>query len=144
MSQPWFSDMDTRAKSDDAFPKMKYRNGVRACTLCETPGPESFKISSDENSDLPSSASEKLSTLPSSASAYSQTTENLPYTAIDNLSDLPSPTSQYPSVEVDTESSCSRILDSYSETTCINSNGYLQVTPKTRKIKSLLSNEFRS
>ncbi|CAL1295343.1 unnamed protein product, partial [Larinioides sclopetarius] len=179
-----FSDMDIREESDDAFPKMKFRSGVRLCTLCESPGPVLFKIPSDENrqkkwfsalkwnvppeklkyvldnarlcnrhfsescfsstlqrrlnkfacpqiSDLPSSASEKLFTLPSSASACSE---------IDNMSDLPSPASQYPSVEVDTEPSCSRNIDSSPEESCINSNGYLQVTPKTRKIKTLLSN----
>ncbi|CAL1273975.1 unnamed protein product [Larinioides sclopetarius] len=81
----WFSDMDIREESADAFPKMKFRSGVRACTLCESPGP-------------------------------------------------------YPSVEVDTEPSCSRNIDSSPEKFCINSNGYLQVTPKTRKIKTLLSN----
>ncbi|CAL1296545.1 unnamed protein product [Larinioides sclopetarius] len=116
---------------------MKFRSGVRLCTLCESPGPVLFKIPSDENrqkkwfsalkwnvppeklkyvlynarlcnrhfsescfsstlgrrlnkfacpqiSDLPSSASEKLFTLPSSASACSE---------IDNMSDLPSPAS---------------------------------------------------
>ncbi|CAL1273477.1 unnamed protein product [Larinioides sclopetarius] len=91
----------------------------------------------------PTQRVEKLSTLPSSASACSQTTENLPYTTINNLSDLPTPTSQCPSVEVDTEPSCSRNIDSSPETSCINSNdpqdGILSVQDDNSNSASLSS-----
>ncbi|GBN02700.1 hypothetical protein AVEN_141903-1 [Araneus ventricosus] len=42
------SDMDSTAENA-AFPKIKYRNRGRTCSLCDTPGPVLFRIPSDEN-----------------------------------------------------------------------------------------------
>ncbi|GBN58929.1 hypothetical protein AVEN_158283-1, partial [Araneus ventricosus] len=70
--------------------------------------------------------------------AHPQLTEDLPSTASDNLSALPSPAFHCPSVEVNaTEHSCSRNILS-SPISSHNSSGHLQVTSRTRKIKTLL------
>ncbi|GBN74063.1 hypothetical protein AVEN_254762-1 [Araneus ventricosus] len=74
--------------------------------------------------------------------ACPQITENPPSTASDALSALPSPRSHYTFVEVSgTEPSCSNNLIS-STTSSHETNCHLQVTPKTRKIKALLSSVF--
>ncbi|GBM30910.1 hypothetical protein AVEN_9794-1 [Araneus ventricosus] len=62
--------------------------------------------------------------------------KDLPSTTSDNLSALPSPAS----VEVsDTEPSCSTLLVSSPTASTPDTSGRLQVTPKTKKIKTLLS-----
>ncbi|GBO42663.1 hypothetical protein AVEN_232628-1 [Araneus ventricosus] len=162
------TDMDSTAENA-AFPKIKYRNRGRTCSLCYTPGPVLFRIPSDENRQKEWFSALKWNVPPEklkyvlanarvcnrhfSESCFSSTlrerinkfpcpqiTEDLPPTASENLSALPSPASQCPTVEVnDTEHSYSRNILSTPTTSSHNSSGHLQVTPKTRKIKSLLS-----
>ncbi|GBN73210.1 hypothetical protein AVEN_31999-1, partial [Araneus ventricosus] len=157
------SAMDTTA--DTAYPKIRFRNGLRTCSVCETPGRILFRIPPDENRykkwfsalkwNVPPEklkyilANAKVCDRHFSEACFTSTlkerlikfacphiTEDLPSTTSDNLSALPSPAS----VEVsDTEPSCSTLLVSSPTASTPDTNGRLQVTPKTKKIKTLLS-----
>ncbi|GBO40429.1 hypothetical protein AVEN_72683-1, partial [Araneus ventricosus] len=105
------------------------------------PGPVLFRIPSEENRQKIWFSALNWNVPPEKLKYV--LAEDLPSTASDNLSALPSPASQCPSDEVnDTEHSCSRNILS-SPTSSHKSSGHLQVTPKTRKNKTLLSSSLQ-
>ncbi|GBN97416.1 hypothetical protein AVEN_103584-1 [Araneus ventricosus] len=143
--------MDTTA--DTAYPKIRFRNGLRTCSVCEIPGRVLFRIPPDENRykkwfsalkwNLPP---EKLKYMLVNAKvcdrhfsdacftgplkerlikfACPHITEDLLSKTNDNLSALPSPVS----VEVsDTEPSCSALLVSSPTASTFDTSGRLQV-----------------
>ncbi|GBM88045.1 hypothetical protein AVEN_215114-1 [Araneus ventricosus] len=141
------------ATADAAYPKIRFRKGLRTCSVCDTPGRALFRIPSDENRFKKWFLSlnwnvqpEKLKYILVNARvcdrhfsdscftnilkerlikfACSHITEDLPSTASDNLSAL----SLAASVEVsDTELSCSKHLVSSTSTSTHATNDHLQV-----------------
>ncbi|GBN43807.1 hypothetical protein AVEN_208606-1 [Araneus ventricosus] len=146
------------ATSENAvYPKIRFRNGIRTCSVCETPGPTLFRIPPDENRyktwfsalkwnvppeklqyilvnakvcDRHFSESCFTSTLRERLIKFAcpQITKNPPSTASDALSALSSPRSHCTFVEVSgTEPSRSNNLISSPTTSSHDTNCHLQV-----------------
>ncbi|CAL1285290.1 unnamed protein product [Larinioides sclopetarius] len=137
-----------------AYPKVRYRNNKRTCSVCETPGPALFKIPSNENKykkwlsvlkwnvppeqikftlnnarvcDRHFSESCFTSTLRKKLLIFAYPNLHLPSASSDALSALPSTASQCTSVEVrDTDPECSKKFTSPA-TLSSDINGHLQV-----------------